>query len=93
MMVCIGFSKLNYMTQMNRRQWMYGDRRTSEFIEGLHNFGDVARANILSWEFRDSSHGDGLSEGLDSVRRWIQLGIVPTEIPRFTQVQGPPRRR
>jgi hypothetical protein len=25
---------------------MYGDRRTSEFIEGLHNFGDVAQANI-----------------------------------------------
>jgi hypothetical protein len=25
---------------------MYSDRRTSEFIEGLRNFGDVARANI-----------------------------------------------
>jgi hypothetical protein len=25
---------------------MYGDRRTSEFIEGLRNFGDVAQANI-----------------------------------------------
>jgi hypothetical protein len=25
---------------------MYGDRRTSQFIEGLRNFGDVAWANI-----------------------------------------------
>jgi hypothetical protein len=40
----------------------------------------------LSWEFRDGSHGDGLSEGLDGVRRWVWLGIVPTETPRFTQV-------
>jgi hypothetical protein len=23
----------------------------------------------VSWEFRDSSHGDGLTEGLDGVRR------------------------
>jgi hypothetical protein len=30
----------------------------------------------VSWEFRDSSHGDGLTEGLDSVRRWVWLGIV-----------------
>jgi hypothetical protein len=30
----------------------------------------------LSSEFRDSSHGDGLTEGLDSVRRWVRLGIV-----------------
>jgi hypothetical protein len=40
------FGKLNYMMQMNRWQWMYGDRRTFEYIEGLRNFGDVARANI-----------------------------------------------
>jgi hypothetical protein len=46
MMFYNGFDKPNYMTQMNRRQWMYGDRRTFEFIEGLRNFGDVARANI-----------------------------------------------
>jgi hypothetical protein len=46
MMFCNGIGKPNYMTQMNQRQWMYGDRRTSEFIEGLHNFGDVAQANI-----------------------------------------------
>jgi hypothetical protein len=46
MMFCNGFGKLNYMMQMNRQQWIYGDRRTSEFIEGLHNFGDMARANI-----------------------------------------------
>jgi hypothetical protein len=38
--------KPNYLTQMNQRQWMYGDRRTSEFIDGLRNFGDVAQANI-----------------------------------------------
>jgi hypothetical protein len=31
---------------------------------------------VLSWEFRDSSHGDGLTEGLDGVRRWVRLGIV-----------------
>jgi hypothetical protein len=40
------FGKINYMMQMNQRQWMYGDRCTSEYIEGLCNFGDVARANI-----------------------------------------------
>jgi hypothetical protein len=40
------FVKLNDMMQMNQRQWMYGDRRTSEYIEGLRNFGDVARKNI-----------------------------------------------
>ena len=27
------------------RQWMYGDRRTAEYITGLHNFIDVAEAN------------------------------------------------
>ena len=27
------------------RQWMYGDRRTSDYITGLHNFLDVAEAN------------------------------------------------
>ena len=27
------------------RQWMYGDRRCPEFINGLHNFLDVAEAN------------------------------------------------
>jgi hypothetical protein len=31
---------------------------------------------LLSWEFRDSSHGDGLTEGLDGVRRWVRLRIV-----------------
>ena len=30
--------------QMNR-QWMYGDRRTSEYITGLQNFIIVANAN------------------------------------------------
>src|SRR5215216_3364672 len=30
--------------QMNR-QSMYGDRRTSEYIEGLHNFLEVAEEN------------------------------------------------
>jgi hypothetical protein len=46
MMFYNSFVKLNYMMQMNRRQWMYGDRRTSEYIEDLRKFGDVARANI-----------------------------------------------
>src|SRR3990170_5116853 len=27
------------------RQWMYGDRRTSEYIDGMHNFLEVAEAN------------------------------------------------
>ena len=27
------------------RQWMYGSRTTTEFIEGLNNFIDVAKAN------------------------------------------------
>src|SRR3989337_3203340 len=40
------FDTLNYIqcTQMNR-QWMYGDRRTSEYIKGVHNFLEVAEAN------------------------------------------------
>ena len=27
------------------RQWMYGDRHTSEYIKGVHNFLEVAEAN------------------------------------------------
>src|SRR3954465_15066885 len=27
------------------RQWMYGDRHTSEYIKGTHNFLEVAEAN------------------------------------------------
>ena len=27
------------------RQWMYGDRHTSEYIKGVHDFLDVAEAN------------------------------------------------
>ena len=38
------FDKLNYIMQMNR-QWMYGDRRTGEFITGLRSFISVAEAN------------------------------------------------
>jgi hypothetical protein len=30
----------------------------------------------LSWYFGDSSHGDGLTEGLDGVRQWVRLEIV-----------------
>jgi hypothetical protein len=30
----------------------------------------------LSWDFSDSSLGDGLLEGLDGVRRWVRLEIV-----------------
>jgi hypothetical protein len=30
----------------------------------------------LSWDFSDSSHGDGLMEGLHGVRRWVWLEIV-----------------
>jgi hypothetical protein len=30
----------------------------------------------LSWCFEDSSHGDGLTEGLDGVQRrvWLEIG-------------------
>jgi hypothetical protein len=31
---------------------------------------------LVSWDFSDSSHGDGLTKGLDGVRRWVQLKIV-----------------
>ncbi|KAK1682670.1 hypothetical protein QYE76_043518 [Lolium multiflorum] len=41
------FDKLNYIMQKNR-QWMYGDRRTAEFILGLHNFIGVAEANSMN---------------------------------------------
>jgi hypothetical protein len=30
----------------------------------------------LSWYFSDSSHGNGLTEGLDGVRQWVRLKIV-----------------
>jgi hypothetical protein len=36
----------------------------------------ILRLLPLSWYFGDSSHGDGLMEGLDGVRRWVQLEIV-----------------
>jgi hypothetical protein len=29
----------------------------------------------LSWYFGDSNHGDGLTEGLDGVQRWVRLEI------------------
>jgi hypothetical protein len=29
----------------------------------------------LSWYFGDSSHGGGLTEGIDGVQRWVQIGI------------------
>jgi hypothetical protein len=45
---------------------------------------------LVSWEFGDSSHGVGIMKGLDGVRQWVRLEIVPTETPRFTQVHGPP---
>jgi hypothetical protein len=40
----------------------------------------------LSWYFGDSSHGDGLMEGLDNVQRWVRLEIVllgHQRLPRF----------
>jgi hypothetical protein len=40
----------------------------------------------LSWYFGDNSHGDGLTEGLDNVRQWVQLEIVLLGHQRFTQV-------
>ena len=27
------------------RQWMYGDRHTSEYVKGMHNFLEVAAEN------------------------------------------------
>jgi hypothetical protein len=39
-------------------------------------YAEMLHVVALSWEFRDSSHGDGLTEGLDGVRRWVRLGIV-----------------
>jgi hypothetical protein len=42
------------------------------FLKGLVSFYVWA----LSWDFSDSSHGDGLTEGLDSVQRWVRLRIV-----------------
>jgi hypothetical protein len=46
----------------------------------------------LSWEFRDSSHGDGLTEGLDGGDDGSGLGLCQRNT-LVTQVQGPPRRR
>jgi hypothetical protein len=30
----------------------------------------------VSWGFSDNSHGDGLTGGLDGVRRWVRLKIL-----------------
>ena len=38
------FDIRNYIMQMNR-QWMYGDRRSDEFINGVRDFLHVAEAN------------------------------------------------
>jgi hypothetical protein len=40
----------------------------------------------MSWYFGDSSHGDGLTEGLDGVQRRVRLEIVllgHQRLPRF----------
>jgi hypothetical protein len=45
----------------------------------------------LSWDFSDSSHGDGLTEGLNDVRRWVRLGIVQLRhhgLPRFRALRA-----
>jgi hypothetical protein len=42
----------------------------------------------MSWYFSDSSHGDGLTEGLDGVRRWVRLEIV-TRTPAIYPGSGP----
>jgi hypothetical protein len=31
--------------------------------------------DFVSWYFEDSSHGDGLTEGLDDVQQWVRLKI------------------
>jgi hypothetical protein len=36
---------------------------------------DNHRQDRLSWYFEDSSHGDGLTEGLDNVQRRVRLEI------------------
>jgi hypothetical protein len=40
------------------------------------NMSNKNRFCALSWYFSDSSHADGLTEGLDGVRRWVRLEIV-----------------
>ena len=43
------FDKLNYMMQMDaRKRWMYGDRRTSEYVAGLKKCTNVAEANKVN---------------------------------------------
>jgi hypothetical protein len=40
----------------------------------------------VPWYFGDSSHGDGLTKGLDGVQRWVRLEIVllgHQRLPRF----------
>jgi hypothetical protein len=51
-----------------------------QFQENTHKFifhrkMEVARRRV-SWHFENSSHGDGLTEGLDSVQRrfWLEIG-------------------
>ena len=31
------------------RQWMYGDRHTSEYIKGVHDFLEVVEAKQAEW--------------------------------------------
>src|SRR4051812_42852147 len=41
----MAFDKLNYMMQMNSREWMYGHQREPGYIKGVDKFIDVATAN------------------------------------------------
>jgi hypothetical protein len=45
-MWCDGFVSISYRAMQMHQQWMYNaDRRSKEFIDGLHHFLDVAKAN------------------------------------------------
>src|SRR3954469_17515431 len=45
MVISLLFFDIYYILMQMNRQWMYGDRRTSEYITGLQNFIVVANAN------------------------------------------------
>jgi hypothetical protein len=47
---------------------------------------DSGFMRVVSWYFGDSSHGDGLTEGLDGVQQRVRLEIVllgHQRLPRF----------
>jgi hypothetical protein len=79
------FDLFSYKIPMHRK-WVRLKCVLYLLLDALFCFNSYFLCEHLSWEFGDSSHGDGLTEGLDGVRRWVWLRIVQLRhlgLPRF----------